>query len=85
MHIQANYPSLAPLTALKLLKGANVGLALFFAIFCITVLVCYPFESYFSIPLLVASHMTMIVTSALIKIAYVTRCVALKQLNREVA
>lgn len=85
MQLQPIQPEMSSLSAVALLKGANTALALFFAIFCLTIVVCYPLESMFSINQLVIGHMTMLFSATFIKIAYVTRCVALKQLNREVA
>lgn len=68
-----------------LLSVANRGLIVFTLVFVATVVVCYPLEHMFSLGFLVGGHITMIVSSAFIKISYVSRCVALKGLNREVA
>lgn len=67
-----------------LLKAANVTLVLTLLLVIGTVLVCYPFADYFSLTTQVLSHIAMILTAALLKVAYVARCVAQYNLQMEV-
>jgi len=69
---------------LSLLRAANWGLLLSVCLFLATVLICYPFEQFFSLPQLVVGHVLLIASATLIKICYVGRCVALHGLAREV-
>lgn len=67
-----------------MLKAANAGLLMTLIMVIATILICYPFAEHFSLTTQVLSHITMIVTAALLKLAYVTRCVAQHNLNLEV-
>ena len=67
-----------------LLLAANTLLALFFSLFLATVVVCYPLADWFSFKVQLASHITLIFSAALVKIAYVCRCIAQYELHKEV-
>lgn len=69
---------------LSLLRAANWGLLLSICLFSATVLICYPYEYLFSLPQLVVGHVLLIASATLIKICYVSRCIALYGLEREV-
>lgn len=73
---QANYQ--------KLLSWSNSILALSAAVLLATVLICYPFEQWFSLPQLIAGHLSMLASATLVKLSYVGRCVALYGLKLEV-
>lgn len=67
-----------------LLHVANIGLVLSVLAVLISALVCYPFESKFSLPELIAGHLSLILSATLVKICYVGRCVAQYGLQQEV-
>ncbi|WP_337842419.1 hypothetical protein [Rheinheimera sp.] len=68
----------------KLLGWSNVLLTLSVLILITTVLICYPFEQWFSMQQLIAGHLSMIGSATLMKISYVGRCVAQYGLQQEV-
>ena len=55
--------------------SGNWGLLLTSALLVAAVLIAYPLSSHFSLAQLVASHVVTIVAAALLKIAYVIRCI----------
>lgn len=67
-----------------LLLGANTALALSFSVLIATIVVCYPLAELFSFNLQLASHVTLIFSATLVKIAYVCRCIAQYELHKEV-
>ncbi|WP_226646724.1 hypothetical protein [Microbulbifer variabilis] len=67
-----------------LLKAGNLTLLLSAPLLLLTVVICYPFSHYFSIPAQVAGHIFMIISATFIKIGYVSRCVAQYNLCQEV-
>lgn len=69
---------------LSLLRTANWGLLLSCSLFIATVLICYPFADFFTLPQIVVGHVLLIGSATLIKICYVCRCIALYGLEREV-
>ncbi|QJR82388.1 hypothetical protein CA267_017335 [Alteromonas pelagimontana] len=69
---------------IRLLRMSNIAMAITLMLLVSTVLICYPFSEYFSVPTQIASHILMIVIAAALKISYVSRCVALHELRMEV-
>lgn len=67
-----------------LLHVANMGLGLSVLGVLISVMVCYPLESQFSMPELIAGHLSLILSATLVKICYVGRCIAQYGLQQEV-
>lgn len=68
----------------QLLAWANLLLLLSSLVLVATVLVCYPFADWFSMPQLIAGHLSIIASATLLKISYVGRCVAQYGLQQEV-
>ena len=68
----------------KLLYWANGFLAASAAVLLATVLMCYPFEQWFSLPQLIVGHLSVLASATMVKISYVGRCIALYALKREV-
>ncbi|MFC4653861.1 hypothetical protein ACFO3I_02360 [Rheinheimera marina] len=68
----------------KLLGWCNGLLSLSVLTLMATVLICYPFEQWFSIQQLIAGHLSLIGSATLMKISYVGRCVAQYGLQQEV-
>ena len=67
-----------------LLLVANTVLALSFCLLLATILVCYPLAGWFSFELQLASHVALIFSATLLKIAYICRCIAQYELHQEV-
>jgi len=67
-----------------LLLWSNGLLALSVLLVIAAALICYPFEQWFSMSQLIASHLSLIASATLMKISYVGRCVAQYSLKQEV-
>lgn len=67
-----------------LLLVANTVLALSFCLLLATILVCYPLAALFSFEWQLASHVTLIFSATVLKIAYICRCIAQYELHQEV-
>lgn len=66
----------------RLLLIANSALALSLAVIGICVLAAYPFSDYISMAGQIAAHVTMLIFALGVKVSYITRLVALKELGR---
>ncbi|XOZ33815.1 hypothetical protein ACMDCT_00825 [Halomonadaceae bacterium KBTZ08] len=66
----------------KLLVMANSALALSLMIIGACVLMAYPFADHISMAGQIAAHVTMLIFALGVKVSYITRLVALKELGR---
>lgn len=67
-----------------LLNLANYSLAICTIIFSMTVLICYPFAHFLSLPAQLVGHIFLIISAVGVKLTYLLRCVAQKELHMEV-
>lgn len=67
-----------------LLKAGNLTLLLSVPFLIVTVVICYPMSHHFSLPAQVAGHIFMVISATLIKVGYISRCVAQYSLSLEV-
>lgn len=63
---------------------ANNALCVSAVSFAITILISYPYASYFSLPIQILAHISTILLAAIFKVSYVMRCVAQHALGQEV-
>lgn len=68
----------------RVLGMANTALLVSLIALVLTILVAYPFAQHFTLPLQIAAHIGTLLFATGIKIAYVTRLVALRALGRPV-
>ncbi|MDC5851605.1 hypothetical protein OPW32_20660 [Vibrio europaeus] len=68
----------------KLLNFSNVALLLTFIALIVSVLISYPYAYKFTLGEQIAAHISTIVIAALLKVSYVTRCLAQYNLGMEV-
>lgn len=68
----------------KLLTFSNVALVVTFLALVFSVLISYPYAEQFSLNQQIAAHISTIVIAALLKVSYVTRCLAQYNLGMEV-
>ncbi|MEQ6885945.1 hypothetical protein [Salicola sp. Rm-C-2C1-2] len=66
----------------RLLLIANSALAISLLVIGICVLVAYPFADYINMAGQIAAHITMLICALGVKVSYITRLVALKELGR---
>jgi ABC-type spermidine/putrescine transport system permease subunit I len=66
----------------KLLLAANSGLALSILVMLGCVAIAYPLAEHFSMAAQIAAHIAMLIFALGIKVSYITRLVALKELGR---
>lgn len=64
-----------------LLKLANRGLLASAAVLLLTILVCYPYADWFSLESQIFGHAAMILSTVMLKLAYLLRCVAQQALH----
>ena len=67
-----------------LFKFANIILSVSLALLIICIAVSYPLSHLFSMPLQVASHLMIIVSASVLKVAYVVRCIAQYEQHKRV-
>ncbi|MCZ4294655.1 hypothetical protein [Vibrio sinaloensis] len=72
------------ITFKKLLTFSNVALTLTFVALILSVLISYPYADHFTLSEQIAAHISTIVIAALLKVSYVTRCLAQYNLGMEV-
>ncbi|MGD8115780.1 hypothetical protein [Vibrio sp. TRT 29B02] len=72
------------ITFKKLLTFSNVALTLTFVALIFSVLICYPYAQHFTLSEQIAAHISTIIIAALLKVSYVTRCLAQYNLGMEV-
>ncbi|MGV6807812.1 MAG: hypothetical protein ACWA5K_07930 [bacterium] len=73
------------MNAHDLLRYAHIALAVSVAVLVVSVLVAYPMESILPFPVLIAAHILTMIGAIGIKIAYIARLAALKNLNLPMA
>lgn len=66
----------------RLLRAANTSLALSILAMAVSVLVAYPYAEHFSMAIQITAHMVVIIFALVLKVSYVARLVALKDLGR---
>ncbi len=64
-----------------LLSLANRSLLMSAVVLLLTVLVCYPYASWFSLEAQIFGHATMILSAVMLKLAYLLRCIAQQALH----
>ncbi|MBU1311144.1 MAG: hypothetical protein KKE30_16595 [Gammaproteobacteria bacterium] len=67
-----------------LLLAANTLLGLSFSTLIASIVICYPMAESFSFNMQLISHVSIIFSATLVKIAYVGRCIAQYELHKEV-
>lgn len=67
-----------------LFKFANITLCVSCALLFICIVVSYPLSHLFSMPLQVASHLMIIISASVLKVAYVLRCIAQYEQHKQV-
>jgi len=68
----------------KILTFSNGALLITFMALVVSVLISYPYAHEFSLEEQIAAHISTIVIAALLKVSYVTRCLAQYNLGLEV-
>ncbi|MFA0325220.1 hypothetical protein AB4519_12495 [Vibrio splendidus] len=67
-----------------LLSVSNFSLATTALLMLISIIVAYPMADHFSLPIQIVAHISTILVAALLKISYVSRCLAQYNLGLEV-
>ncbi|OIN25574.1 hypothetical protein [Vibrio barjaei] len=68
----------------RLLTFSNVALVTTFVAMIVSILVSYPYAHLFTLPQQIAAHISTIIIAGLLKVSYVTRCLAQYNLGLEV-
>ncbi|ABG41976.1 hypothetical protein Patl_3474 [Paraglaciecola sp. T6c] len=63
---------------------ANITLSVSLALLMVCIAVSYPLSHFFSMPIQVASHLMIIVSASVLKVAYVVRCIAQYEQHKRV-
>ncbi|WP_419147648.1 hypothetical protein [Pseudoalteromonas 'SMAR'] len=68
----------------QLLKYSNITLVLSLLLFIVTIHISYFSAEHYELEVQITAHIATIVIAAVVKLAYVSRCVCLYQLGMEV-
>jgi len=69
---------------MTLLSVSNVVLLFTTLLMIVSIIIAYPLADQFSLPIQIAAHISTILIAALLKVSYVTRCLAQYNLGMEV-